>query len=293
MERSEDNDCLLQLDVNSLSGDHLAKLEVKSSSSVARVEALLEQIAPPPRKTRYRLLFEDGVKTGDSELQRFLPPGQMSCSLTACVEAIPFRFHESADDGQEKTSIKLIKRLGAGQEIAFQREDGVQDKTSIKRLEGQGVVALSIDPIPVIDGVPVFEVVINEVDQSGSLEGVEIGITHNPREGLRMHPGYAVLTRPSWVSSDAGCLWIHGQKQYELDAWLETTPTELKAGDVVRLTVLPEGGLQIDVNGRMQAKWTAGSQLEREADWPSTTQPLYALVGLRAPCLAVTAQLPC
>lgn len=33
-------------------------------------------------------------------------------------------------------------------------------------------------------------------------------------DGFSLHETYAVLSHPSWVSSDAGALWINGSKQY-------------------------------------------------------------------------------
>lgn len=268
MEHSEETGNVLQIFVNSLSGDPMAEISVKSSSDVAEVAELLEQKVPPPRRTRYKLLSEDGIKTGDCKLHSFVHGG--SCSLTACVEPIPWRFPEGEHSGRFCLS-------------AIERQDDGEDKTTIRRLEGQGVVACSLDPIPVIEGVAAFEVVINEMDRSGASEGVEIGITDSPPDKVLMHQGYAVLAKSSWVSSDAGCLWIHGNKQYKQPVWSETKPNQLKAGDVVQLTVFPDGCLQIDVNGRLQAEWNA--------DIPRET-PLYALVGLRAPCQVVTAQLP-
>lgn len=68
--------------------------------------------------------------------------------------------------------------------------------------------------IPYKEGVASFEVVILEMEDVGS-EGLEIGITGSGLEdGFKLHKTYAVLSQPSWVSSDAGNLWVSGVKQY-------------------------------------------------------------------------------
>eukprot|EP00930_Biecheleria_cincta_P029782 TRINITY_DN20675_c0_g1_i1.p1 TRINITY_DN20675_c0_g1~~TRINITY_DN20675_c0_g1_i1.p1 ORF type:complete len:211 (+),score=38.79 TRINITY_DN20675_c0_g1_i1:40-672(+) len=198
---SEETESVLQLHISNLAGETMAEISVKSSCNVAEVVELLETKVPPPSRTRYKLLFADGIKTGDCKLHSFLD-GMASCSLTACVGPIPWRFSEVTGFG-----------------LSFEKHDDGQDKTTITRLEGRGVVACSVDPIPWIDGVAAYEVVINEMDKSGASEGVEIGVTDSPPDRLKMHEGYAVLATPSWVSSDAGCLWIHGNKQYRQPAW--------------------------------------------------------------------------
>ncbi len=64
------------------------------------------------------------------------------------------------------------------------------------------------------EGVASFEVIILEMEDVGS-EGLEIGITGSGlKDGFTIHKTYAVLSHPSWVSSDAGNLWVSGVKHY-------------------------------------------------------------------------------
>lgn len=46
-------------------------------------------------------------------------------------------------------------------------------------------------------------------------------------DGFSLHETYAVLSHPSWVSSDAGALWISGSKQYGHLAGLRCGALEL------------------------------------------------------------------
>lgn len=84
---------------------------------------------------------------------------------------------------------------------------------------------------------------------------------------------------PNWLSSDSGSLWKSGRPLYAEGQWATTRPTALKAGDVVQLSVLANGTLQIHCNGTLQASWAS-------AEVP-TDRPLYAIAGMRAPLKAV------
>lgn len=97
--------------------------------------------------------------------------------------------------------------------ITLSPQDG-GDLVMATRPDGtKGGMAIT-NAIPYKEGVASFEVVILEMEDVGS-EGLEIGITGSGLEdGFKLHKTYAVLSQPSWVSSDAGNLWVSGVKQY-------------------------------------------------------------------------------
>lgn len=155
-------------------------------------------------------------------------------------------------------------------------------KLSAKRTTGDGAVVQSETPIPQINGTVSFDVVIGEIKATDS-EGVEVGVTTAaPGELRNVQGGYAVQTTPSWVSSEAGHCWIDGADS-ERSSWKTRRPNNLIVGDRVRFCVLSTGAIEISVNGEQQVHW--------EADVP-IDQPLYAVVGLRLQCIAVTLRLP-
>ncbi|CAJ1390083.1 unnamed protein product [Effrenium voratum] len=145
------------------------------------------------------------------------------------------------------------------------------------------------------DGVASFEVVIMEMEKFGS-EGIEIGITNCSRaDGFSLHQKYAVLSQPSWVSSDAGNLWISGSKQYgaAFPPWKDVTPRRLQADDVVRLAFYAEtGDMEIYVNEVRQARWSGEKMPKSKTLVVSEGQQLYGLVGLRRPLKVARVRLP-
>lgn len=94
----------------------------------------------------------------------------------------------------------------------------------VTRRSGSGGVALTSE-LPWISGVASYEVAIREMDRGS--EGLEMGFTEITSQ---RHMGYAVLCKPSWVSSDAGYLWVNGAKQYHLPPW--------KVGTMITLRVI-------------------------------------------------------
>lgn len=147
--------------------------------------------------------------------------------------------------------------------------------------------------LPWKDGVVSFEVVIMEMEDVGS-EGLEIGITGcGPDDGFLMHRAYAVLSHPSWVSSDYGSLWISGRKQRgdDFQPWKDLVPKCLRPGDVVRLVLYVDSGdLEIFVNGASQARWL-GEKMPKKLV-VSEGQELFGLVGLRRPLKVARVRLP-
>ena len=118
-------------------------------------------------------------------------------------------------------------------------------------------------------------------------EGLEIGITDASPESFRAHPTYAVLSRPSWVSSDAGRCWRHGQRvDPRLPEWSDLRPINLKSGDQVQFCLDTTGGIEVYVNGKLQVQWQ-----QSDTGAPSFPKPVYALVGLRSPLMALSLQL--
>eukprot|EP00931_Biecheleriopsis_adriatica_P054644 TRINITY_DN32178_c0_g1_i1.p1 TRINITY_DN32178_c0_g1~~TRINITY_DN32178_c0_g1_i1.p1 ORF type:complete len:268 (+),score=49.21 TRINITY_DN32178_c0_g1_i1:18-821(+) len=253
---------------HSFTGETIASFSELGSKTFASLAAELESVAPVPRESRYFFMTEDGVEAPLSNVLRDLVVGS-SVVLLAGVQLKPWCLSPMPQAKSE--SIQLLRR----------EEDGDAAKHA-KRTSGQGGVVMSQEPIPWVGDRAAFEVVIEENDGPGH-EGLEIGITNEGPDRLAVHSGYAVLTRPSWVSSDAGCLWIDGQKQYRQPAWANLKPIGLKAGDMVRFSLLESGFLEVHVNGQTQASWKFEGKVPRD---------VYALVGLRAPCSAVKVQLP-
>lgn len=149
----------------------------------------------------------------------------------------------------------------------------------------KGGMAMSAEAIPWRSGRACFVVEILEMRGRGA-EGLEIGITDASPERFIAHPTYAVLSRPSWVSSDAGCCWRHGTKLSRLSAWSEVKPIRLKSGDRVQFCLDMGGGMEVYVNGRLQVRWQ-----QSDTDAPIFPKPVYALVGLRAPLMALSIEL--
>ena len=71
---------------------------------------------------------------------------------------------------------------------------------------------------------------------------------------------------------------MNGRPKYDQGQWGTTRPINLKAGDVVQITVRSSGALEVHCNGEFQVVWHA-------ARIP-IDQPLYAIVGMRAPAVA-------
>eukprot|EP00929_Paragymnodinium_shiwhaense_P074328 TRINITY_DN38025_c0_g1_i2.p1 TRINITY_DN38025_c0_g1~~TRINITY_DN38025_c0_g1_i2.p1 ORF type:complete len:1491 (-),score=438.68 TRINITY_DN38025_c0_g1_i2:649-5121(-) len=145
-----------------------------------------------------------------------------------------------------------------------------------------GVVLISSDALHVLpEGGTYFEATVEGVDATaGGDEGLEVGVTTTHPSALAATEDYAVLVEGSWVSSDAGTLWVDGTGLEEIyPAWQHTKPGQLVSGDVVRFSISCEGAIGIAVNGVEQASWAARLPLNK--------QPLYALIGLRRPCVAV------
>jgi hypothetical protein len=84
---------------------------------------------------------------------------------------------------------------------------------------------------------------------------------------------------PNWISSDSGSLWISGRSKYDQGQWATTRPIQLAVGDVVAVSVHACGDLEVHCNGVWQVRWAAARV--------PTDQPLYAIVGMRAPAAGV------
>jgi hypothetical protein len=147
-----------------------------------------------------------------------------------------------------------------------------------RRFGGRGGAVIGAEPLQFVDGRATFEVVIIKYAGGGN-EGVEIGVTCTPPERINLAHDYAAAVRPSWMSSDSGSLWVHGRALYDQGQWKHTRPVNLKAGDVVAMTVTSTGALEVHCNGEWQARWDA-AQVD-------VSKPLYALVGMRAPACGV------
>ena len=106
-----------------------------------------------------------------------------------------------------------------------------------------------------------------------------MGLTTIPPDRISLAYDYAAATRPSWFSSDSGSLWKNGRAYYDQGQWSTTRPINLKAGDVVTLTVRSTGALVFHCNGVWQVTWNAARV--------DLSKPLYALVGMRAPLCGV------
>jgi hypothetical protein len=147
-----------------------------------------------------------------------------------------------------------------------------------RRTSGQGGAVIAAEPLVWVRGEASYEVVIKKQVGSGD-EGVECGVTTVPPEAISLAYDYAAIVRPSWFSSDSGSLWRHGRAYYDEGQWKHTRPINLKAGDVVRITVKANGALMVHCNGVFQVSWEAANV--------DTSKPLYAVVGMRAPACGV------
>ena len=147
-----------------------------------------------------------------------------------------------------------------------------------RRTSGQGGAVIAAEPLVWVRGEASYEVVIKK-QVGGGDEGVECGVTTVPPESISLAYDYAAVVRPSWFSSDSGSLWRHGRAYYDEGQWKHTRPINLKAGDVVRLTVKANGALMVHCNGVFQVSWEAANV--------DTSKPLYAVVGMRAPACGV------
>jgi len=161
-------------------------------------------------------------------------------------------------------------------------EEAVMDKDArmIRRISGYGAVLSTKDPVG-IAGSCAFEVLVDYSAEQGS-EGVEVGVTTSPGLPVPLNEdtGYAIKAKNSWVSSDAGSLWVKGSKRINQPKWKHTCPSDLCSGDIVRVEVSKAGNISLFVNDMHQVTW-------RQTLVPKGT-PLYALVGLRAPCCGAT-----
>ena len=72
-----------------------------------------------------------------------------------------------------------------------------------RRVRGQGGVVISQEPLELVRGEVVFEVVVKKYAGSGN-EGLEIGVTTTPPERVDMNAvrEYCAVVHPSWISSD-------------------------------------------------------------------------------------------
>ena len=155
----------------------------------------------------------------------------------------------------------------------------VQGSSSQARREsGSGGCVMSAEPLKLVDGGVSYEVVIKKQHGHGN-EGLEMGLTTIPPDRIALAYDYAAAVRPSWFSSDSGSLWKDGRAYYDEGQWATTRPINLKAGDVVTLSVTPSGAMVIHCNGAWQVTWNAARV--------DLSRPLYALVGMRAPLCGV------
>ena len=149
----------------------------------------------------------------------------------------------------------------------------VQGSSSQARREsGSGGCVMSAEPLKLVDGGVSYEVVIKKQHGHGN-EGLEMGLTTIPPDRIALAYDYAAAVRPSWFSSDSGSLWKDGRAYYDEGQWATTRPINLKAGDVVTLSVTPSGAMVIHCNGAWQVTWNAARV--------DLSRPLYALVDAR------------
>ena len=173
------------------------------------------------------------------------------------------------------------------------------DATNIvTRIANRGCVLWSKEPVGCAGNVT-FQATVHYDDEYGR-EGIEIGVTTNAANSAAANSAYensyAVLQRASWMSSDAGNLWVHGRSERHRNhngkwitnsTWEHTTPMQLSTGDVVRCEVTAQGVMCIAVNDIPQAEWDLTI-----CDEPlPCDMPLYALVGLRHPCKGASVHL--
>lgn len=282
---------LLTCDVRWMSGALLAEVPFDSTWTVERLAAEVAELAPlrDPDRTHYSFVLGSETLEPSAELAAHLVGERLE--LHAMAEQLPWclsPLQSARSPGVETFGGRSPERCP----ISARRGPSVASR---------GGVVLSKFPIPWLEeagagpqaeGAYTYEVVVDGMQKSGS-EGVEVGVT-------TMAPGdvqacvllcrYAVLFKPSWVSSDAGTFWCKGEgdgtnsHHYDHEHWRTTRPSQLVVGDVVRLAVMESGAMEVRVNSEVQAMWP-------NANVP-TDGPLYALVGMRQPCDAVSVRLP-
>ena len=149
------------------------------------------------------------------------------------------------------------------------------------RFGGQGGCAMSEEPLVSVDGEFTYEIIIKKYKGHES-EGLECGVCDIPPEKVDLSYDYAASTRGCYISDDAGSLACNGRLMYTSEddmVWKDTQPSNLKNGDVITVTVKANGALEIHYNGKWQVRWDK-AQID-------VTKPLYAVVGMRAPCVSV------
>eukprot|EP00435_Cladocopium_sp_Y103_P021405 s1469_g5.t1 len=237
-----------------------------------------------------------------AELQKRLPCDDLHSQYKFMCEAVSLRdlLESEAPQGELRLQAFLVQRsllfdrATEGSITLSSDPDSDSDGATIASRHSSAAGGMAITgSLPWKDGVASFEVVIMEMEDVGS-EGLEIGITgYGPDDGFSMHRTYAVLSHPSWVSSDYGCLWISGSKQHGADfqPWKDLVPKRLRPGDVVRLVLYVDSGdVEIFVNGASQARWL-GEKMPNKLV-VSEGQELFGLVGLRRPLKVACVRLP-
>lgn len=262
-----------------VAGEPLAELPVEAewtAGVLAQKVALLAPLADP-RRMHYAFVLDTAKLGAEDALAPHLSEGE-GLTLTAVVEMVPW----------------YLSTVAKGQSATMLYEEGSEHPVAARRNGGRsGAVVMSNHPVPWLEaattggeGAFSFEVVVDGMESRGH-EGLELGVTTLPPEdATSSFSDYAVLCQNTWVSSDAGRLWVNGDTKDDMrpQYWSSTTPNKLKVGDVVRFSVLEAGDIEIQVNGEEQVLW-------RPAGVPAS-EPLYAIVGMRAPCSAVTVRLP-
>ncbi|CAE7316515.1 unnamed protein product [Symbiodinium natans] len=255
-----------------LTGEPLATLQLDGTFSIERLESELVSVAPLPSQSRYKFASEAGEMLRPVVQLRQLGEGR-DLTLQSFVVPKIWGFAQAENSFSRSITFQPSELDSGCMVRAFCSEDA------------RGGMAISAEAIPWRSGRAAFAVEILGMGTRGH-EGLEIGITHRAPETFRAHPGYAVLSQPSWVSSDAGCLWQNGSKHYDLPGWATTTPFRLTAGDVVHFSLMANGDIEVHVNGRIQAEWPRTAH-----GAPEYPKPVYALVGLRAPLTGVALKL--
>lgn len=295
-----------------LSGDVLVELDAFASWRIRDLSAEVASLVPleKPHSTRYAFIIEGKKLLSKTPLGPLLE-GQDQLDLIVIIESLPWGFSSLRSarsstvrllkDQQEEPEKESLERSpddsAEEEETAEEDEEDIDTFCSARRRHGRGGVVFSNQPVPWHkneaeegdEGSWAFEVIIDEMTDTG-YEGVELGVTDS-RTSIEDH-SYAVLHSSSWVSSDAGTLWIHrngdspATNHYPFEHWRSTSPRWLKVGDVVSFRVFRTGGIEVRVNGEIQAEWPdAKVKIE-------DSRPLYAIVGMRAPCAGVTIRLP-
>lgn len=234
-----------------------------------------------------------------AELQKLLPCDDLHSQYKFMCEAVSL---QDLLDSEAQGELRL-QAFRVHRSLLFDRatEDSItlsdpdsDDGATLASRHSSAAGGMAITgSLPWKDGVVSFEVVIMEMEDVGS-EGLEIGITGcGPDDGFLMHRAYAVLSHPSWVSSDYGSLWISGRKQRgdDFQPWKDLVPKCLRPGDVVRLVLYVDSGdLEIFVNGASQARWLCEKMPKKLV--VSEGQELFGLVGLRRPLKVARVRLP-